>query len=163
MRSPDAGPLGLTFLPAMTRAMVFASFANSPSGGKVETVFTPLTQCFFFACFPAIVLSPVRQPPSTACEQGCTPSAKGDPPGSRSTTLTLSFAGASRIRPRRAYPAAISGGLAVAAHRAVQPFHRDGVEVRRVGLEGRRDPLAARVALDRGEQPAGPVGSVPKG
>src|SRR5262245_6672966 len=48
MRIPDAGPLGLTFLLAMTRAMVLASFVNSPAGGNVETVFTSRTHRFLF-------------------------------------------------------------------------------------------------------------------
>jgi hypothetical protein len=44
---PDPGPLGLTFLVAMTRAMVRASLVNNPSGGEVETVFTSCDQRFF--------------------------------------------------------------------------------------------------------------------
>jgi hypothetical protein len=44
MRIPDPIPLGLTFLLAITRAMVLASFVNREVGGKVETVFTFWTQ-----------------------------------------------------------------------------------------------------------------------
>jgi hypothetical protein len=37
-------PLGLTRLEASVRAMVCASRLKRPSGGEVETVFTPRTQ-----------------------------------------------------------------------------------------------------------------------
>ena len=37
---PEPGPLGETFFEASARAMVSASFANSPWGGCVESVFT---------------------------------------------------------------------------------------------------------------------------
>src|SRR5437016_4875476 len=37
---PEPMPFGLTFLVAMIRATVLASFMNVPSGGKVETVCT---------------------------------------------------------------------------------------------------------------------------
>src|SRR2546429_2108745 len=47
MRMPEPIPLGLTFLLAMVRAMVSASFVNRLLGGEVETVFTPRTHCFF--------------------------------------------------------------------------------------------------------------------
>jgi hypothetical protein len=40
MRMPEPMPLGLTRGLAMIRAMVRASLVKSPSGGKVETVFT---------------------------------------------------------------------------------------------------------------------------
>ena len=36
--------MGETFFDARDRAMVAASFVKSPSGGKVDTVFTPATQ-----------------------------------------------------------------------------------------------------------------------
>jgi hypothetical protein len=41
---PEPGPLGDTLFDARDRAMVAASFVNSPLGGNVETVFTPATQ-----------------------------------------------------------------------------------------------------------------------
>ena len=37
MRMPDAGPLGETFFDARVRAIVAASFLNSPSGGWVAS------------------------------------------------------------------------------------------------------------------------------
>jgi hypothetical protein len=39
-------PFGLTFLLAIVRAIDSASFVNVPSGGKVDTVFTPRTHPF---------------------------------------------------------------------------------------------------------------------
>ena len=44
IRMADPIPLGLTFLVAMMRAIVSASFVKVPSGGNVETVFTSRTQ-----------------------------------------------------------------------------------------------------------------------
>jgi hypothetical protein len=49
IRMPDPGPRGETFFDASCRAIVAASFVNSPSGGYVETVFTLLTHFFFEA------------------------------------------------------------------------------------------------------------------
>jgi hypothetical protein len=49
---PDAGPFGDTFFEANERAIVSAFLVKSPSGGYVETVFTPATHrrvFFFFA------------------------------------------------------------------------------------------------------------------
>jgi len=40
IRIADPVPFGLTRRDAMTRAIVAASFVNSPSGGRVDTVFT---------------------------------------------------------------------------------------------------------------------------
>jgi hypothetical protein len=40
MRIPEPIPFGLTFLLAMTRAIVGAFLENVPSGGKVDTVLT---------------------------------------------------------------------------------------------------------------------------
>ena len=40
---PEPGPFGETFFDASDRAMVAASLVKSPSGGKVDTVFTPAT------------------------------------------------------------------------------------------------------------------------
>jgi hypothetical protein len=40
MRIPEVIPFGLTFLVAMTLAIVLASRVKSPFGGNVETVFT---------------------------------------------------------------------------------------------------------------------------
>ena len=54
MRIPEPIPFGLTFLVAMTRAMVSASFAKIPSGGKVETDFTSWIQRPFCAVFEDI-------------------------------------------------------------------------------------------------------------
>ena len=48
--------MGLTFLLAMTRAMVFASLVKSPSGGKVETVFTLAHPSFRFSLGPGHLL-----------------------------------------------------------------------------------------------------------
>jgi hypothetical protein len=67
IRSPDAGPLELTFLLAMTRAMVCASLVKSPWGGNVETVFTPRTQNFVSAFFPTAF---VPRPASRAAIKG---------------------------------------------------------------------------------------------
>jgi hypothetical protein len=44
MRMPEPMPFGLTRFVAITRAIVSASFAKRPAGGKVETVFTSRTQ-----------------------------------------------------------------------------------------------------------------------
>jgi hypothetical protein len=49
IRNPELGPLGETFFEANARAIVLASFANSPLGGWVESVFTFATHRFFFA------------------------------------------------------------------------------------------------------------------
>ena len=54
MRMPEPGPLGLTFLLAIARAMVSASLVNRPLGGRVETVFTPRTHFFFSAMTPPV-------------------------------------------------------------------------------------------------------------
>lgn len=43
---PDAGPLGETFFEASDLAIVAASLVKSPSGGKVEAVFTFETHRF---------------------------------------------------------------------------------------------------------------------
>jgi hypothetical protein len=43
IRMPDPGPLGETFFDASERAIVSASFVNSPLGGNVETVLTDAT------------------------------------------------------------------------------------------------------------------------
>jgi hypothetical protein len=40
IRKPEAGPLGETFLDARVRAIADAFFVNSPSGGRVESVWT---------------------------------------------------------------------------------------------------------------------------
>ena len=40
MRRPEPGPLGLTRLLAMVRAIVRASLVKRPGGGRVETVLT---------------------------------------------------------------------------------------------------------------------------
>jgi hypothetical protein len=40
MRMPEAGPFGETLLDASVRAIVCASFVNSPSGGCVDSVLT---------------------------------------------------------------------------------------------------------------------------
>src|SRR5687767_872178 len=78
IRMPDPIPFGLTFLLAMILATDLASFLKVPSGGKVDTVFTPLTQrllapflwlflaafflpAFFFAAF----FFAIRQSPSS--------------------------------------------------------------------------------------------------
>src|SRR5438105_768211 len=56
MRMPEPIPLGLTFLLAMTRAMVRASFVKVPGGGNVETVFTSRTHRFFAAMiYPPLI------------------------------------------------------------------------------------------------------------
>ena len=44
MRIPELGPFGETRFEASVRAMVFASFVNSPAGGWVESVLTLATQ-----------------------------------------------------------------------------------------------------------------------
>jgi hypothetical protein len=44
IRIPDTMPFGLTFLLAIMRAIVLASFVKVSFGGKVETVWTSLTQ-----------------------------------------------------------------------------------------------------------------------
>ena len=41
---PDPGPFGETFFEASDRAMVPASFVNSPFGGNVDSVLTFATQ-----------------------------------------------------------------------------------------------------------------------
>jgi hypothetical protein len=46
MRIPDPIPFGLTFLLAMTLAIVSASFVYRPAGGKVDTVVTVRTHFF---------------------------------------------------------------------------------------------------------------------
>lgn len=46
MRMPEPIPLGLTFLEAICRAIVSASFVNMPFLGKVDSVVTLLTQRF---------------------------------------------------------------------------------------------------------------------
>src|SRR6185312_2560404 len=48
MRIPEPGPLGETFLDARDFAIVSASLVKSPSGGKVETVFTCPDHRFVF-------------------------------------------------------------------------------------------------------------------
>src|SRR2546425_357820 len=48
MRMPEPIPFGLTFLLAIVRATVGASFVNRPAGGEVGTVFTPWLHFFFF-------------------------------------------------------------------------------------------------------------------
>jgi hypothetical protein len=49
IRNPELGPLGETFFEANVRAIVAASFVNSPFGGCVESVFTLATHRLFFA------------------------------------------------------------------------------------------------------------------
>src|SRR2546430_15448445 len=58
MRMPEPMPLGLTFLLAMARAMVCASFVNKPLGGNVETVFTSRTHRFFSTMVASSLLDP---------------------------------------------------------------------------------------------------------
>jgi hypothetical protein len=52
---PEPIPLGLTFLLAMIRATVSASFVKVPFGGNVETVVTSRTQYVLSPFFPAMV------------------------------------------------------------------------------------------------------------
>jgi hypothetical protein len=49
IRNPEVGPLGETFFEANVRAIVRASFVNSPFGGCVESVFTFATRRLSFA------------------------------------------------------------------------------------------------------------------
>jgi hypothetical protein len=46
IRIPDPGPFSETLFDASCRAIVSASFVNSPSDGYVETVLTLLTHFF---------------------------------------------------------------------------------------------------------------------
>ena len=47
---------------AIARAMVSASLVNSPSGGKVETVFTLCDQRFLSGFFLAVIVLRVKRP-----------------------------------------------------------------------------------------------------
>lgn len=49
IRIPEDGPLGDTFFEAKLRAIVAASFLNSPSPGYVDSVVTPADH-FRFPC-----------------------------------------------------------------------------------------------------------------
>jgi hypothetical protein len=55
IRIPEPIPLGLTLVLAIVRAIDSASLVKVPSGGKVETVYTPRTQRFLSAFFSAII------------------------------------------------------------------------------------------------------------
>jgi hypothetical protein len=52
---PEPMPLGLTFLLAIVRATVSASFVKSNDGGNVETVFTSWDQRLVCVCFGVIL------------------------------------------------------------------------------------------------------------
>ena len=68
---PEAGPLGETRFEASVRAIVAASFLNSPSGGCVESVVTVFTQRrevdFFAMVDGAAGDAPVRPAPCAGC------------------------------------------------------------------------------------------------